>query len=197
MHLDSAAAAEIRRDWPEATRYIKGEDRDSVHGTPWVSPTDLGVPEEEMWANIGQCDINRHWSAMICVVRGELRGFFCEIAGSMAMLHEANEDWAETGEPMADIGVPIEPGWWRRGQEAFEQQIRTCCPHCAIPLRRQGKLAVSDEAQTEEFSETHRHIARPKTKGRPVEFVGIGGGIERPDRPATEYLPGITPKVRA
>ena len=49
VHLDSEAADEIRRDWPEATRFIKGDQLDSLHGTPWVSPTDLGVPEEDRW----------------------------------------------------------------------------------------------------------------------------------------------------
>jgi hypothetical protein len=197
VHLDSGAADEIRRDWPEAAPFIKGEDRDSVHGTPYVSPTDLGVPEADRWRAIGECDVNRWWSAMICVVRGELAGFFCEIAGAMAMLHADNPDWAGTGEPMGKIGVPIESGWWKQGQGHFERQIRTCCPHCAIPLRRPGKQAVSDETQAEEFSETHRFIARPKTRSRPVEFVTIGGAVERPDRPSTEYLPGTTPKARA
>jgi hypothetical protein len=196
VHMDSEAADEIRRDWPEAAPFIKGEEKDSVHGTPFVSPTDLGVPENEMWQHISNCDVNRHWSAMICVVRGQLRGFFCEISASVAMLHENNPDWAGTGKPMEDIGVPIEPGWWKQGQGHFEQQIRTCCPHCAIPLRRPGKQAVSDETQAEEFSETHRFIAKPKTRSRPVEFVTIGGAVERPDRPATNYLPGTTPGYR-
>jgi len=45
----------------------------------------------------------------------------------------------------------------------------------------------------EEYSETHRYIMRPKVKDRPVELVTIRGVPERPERPATEYLKGVTP----
>lgn len=191
VHLDSAAADEIRRDWPEAAPFIKGESEDSLHGSPWVSMEDVGIPEAERWRLISQCDINRHWSAMLCVVRGQLRAFFCEIAGAQAMLHQDNPDWRGTGQPMPDTGLPVVPGWWRRGMEAYEQQVSEHCHQCGVPLRRPGQLAVGGEL--DEFSETHRHIARPKTPGRVVELVTIQGIPERPARPLTEYLPGVTP----
>lgn len=197
-HLSKDAYEEFRRDWPEAldarpehTR--AGLERDSRHGTPYVSMTDLGIPEEERWRLIADCDISKWWSAMICLVRGKLAGFFCEIAGHMAALHADNPDWAGTGHPMPDIGAPIEPGWWRKPMADFEQQVNTCCHHCAIPLRRPGQLAIGGER--EEFSETHRHIARPKVRGRMVEFVGIET-LTRSARPATEYLSGVTPGYR-
>jgi hypothetical protein len=195
VHLDGASRDEMIRDWPECAPYVKGHDRDSTHTTPWVGMSDLVPDEAERWKLIGQCDVNRHWSAMICVVRGELRAFFCEIAGSMAMLHEQNPDWAGTGKPMEDIGLPVEPGWWRKPMADFEQQVRTCCHNCGVPMRRQGQLAIGGEK--EEFSRTHAFIARPKVRERPVEFVSIGGMMERADRPSTEYLPGTTPRARA
>lgn len=183
VHLDSAAADEIRRDWPEAAPHIKGESEDSVHGSPWVSMTDVGIPEAQRWEMIAGCDINRHWSALIGVVRGELRAYFCEIAYAQAALHADDPAWP-------DVGLPVTPGWWRRPMADFEAQVRQHCHHCGVPLRRPGQLAI--DGQLEEVSETHRAVARPKTPGRPVQIVTIGGA-DRPARPLTEYLPGVTP----
>ncbi len=194
VHLDSDAADEIRRDWPEAAPFIKGHDTDSVHSTPWVAMRDVIPNEDERWQLIGSCDINRNWSALIGVVRGELRGFFCEIAGAMAMLHQDNPDWADTGKPMPDIGVPIEPGWWRKPMSEFEEQVRTCCHNCGVPMRRQGKLAIGGDV--EEYSRTHAFVARPKVRSRPTELIETIGWTSRPDRPSTEYLRGTTPGYR-
>ncbi len=74
--------------------------------------------------------------------------------------------------------------------DAFEHQARLHCHACGIPMRREGQLAIGGFG--EEFSETHRYIARPKVKNRPVEIVSIGP-LERRDRPSTEYLSGVTP----
>lgn len=191
IHLDSAAADEFRRDWPEVAPFIKGEADDSIHSSPWVSPRDLGVPEDERWRTISRCDINRHWSALIGVVRGELRAYFCEIAYAQAALHADNPDWRGTGKPMPDTGLPVTPGWWRLPMEAFAHQVETHCHECGIPLRREGKLAIGGDA--EEYTETHRWIARPKVKDRPTQLVTIQGIPERRERPSTEYLPGTTP----
>jgi hypothetical protein len=191
VHLDSDAYAEFSETWPESIPYLKGLTVDSVHSSPWVSPKDLGISEADRWKLIGDCDINKHWSAMICVVRGELRAFFCEIAGAQAMLHENNPDWEGTGQPMPDTGLPVVPGWWKAKLETFEPQINLHCHSCGIPLRRQGVRAIGGDH--EEFSETHRFIARPKQRNRPVELVTIGGTGERSARPATQYLDGVTP----
>lgn len=191
VHLNSEAADEFRRDWPESAPCIKGETTDSIHGSPWVAAKDVISDEAERWRLIGDCDINKHWSAMICAVRGELRAFFCEIAGAQAMLHENNPDWDGTGEPMPDTGLSVQPGWWRASLETFEPQIDLHCHSCGIPLRRKGEAAIG--GLKEEFSETHRFIARPKVKNRPVEIVSIGGPLQRPARPATQYLAGVTP----
>lgn len=196
VHLDAAAREEMARDWPESEPYIKGHDVDSIHSTPFVAMRDLIPDERERLRLIGQCDINKYWSAMICVVRGELRGFFCEVAGSIAMLHQDNPDWCGTGEEMPDVGVPIEKGWWKRPMADFADQVRQCCHACGVPLRRPGQAAIA--GSFEEFSKTHEFIARPKVKGRPVvmvESIGMVGG-KRPDRPATQYLPGTTPGYR-
>jgi hypothetical protein len=49
---------------------------------------DLGIPKEKRWELISNCDINKYWSAMIGVFRGQVRGWFCEIAGAQSILHQ-------------------------------------------------------------------------------------------------------------
>jgi hypothetical protein len=193
VHMDARAFEEFERDWPESRPYLKGLGLDSIHSSPWVGLKDLGIPEGERWELISKCDVNQYWSAMICVVRGEPRAFFCEVAGAQAMLHQDNPEWAGTGRPAEDTGLPISPGWWRQGMEAFERQVETHCHHCGIPARRHGVGAMGADAN--EFSEVHRFISRSKVKDRPMQLVTIGGE-GRGNRPSTEYLKGVTPGYR-
>jgi len=195
-HLSSEAHAEFSRDWPESIPFLKGLDTDSVHGAPFVAMKDVIPDEAERWALIGKCDVNQFWSAAIGVVPGRgLRAFFCELAYAQAALHATNPDWDGTGQPMPDTGLEVVPGWWRKPMADFESQARLHCHACGIPMRRPGQSAVGGDH--EEFSETHRWIARPKTKGREVQFVAISDMIERSGRPATQYLPGVTPGYNA
>lgn len=188
VHLSAEAHAEFARDWPESTPYLKGLDRDSVHGPPFVAMKDVEPDEGKRWDMIAACDVNQFWSAAIGVVPGRgLRAYFCELAYAQAALHADDPEWP-------DVGTPVEPGWWRRPMASFETQVRQHCHACGIPLRRAGQLAVGGEK--EEFSETHRSIARPKARDRAVELVQLGGVAVRPDRPATQYLPGVTPGYR-
>jgi len=187
-HLSTEAHAEFARDWPESIPYLKGMDRDSIHGAPFVAIKDVIPDEAERWKLIADCDVNKFWSALVGVVPGRgLRAYFCELAYAQAALHADDPEWPDTG-------LPASPGWWQRPQADFEAQIRQHCHACGIPLRRQGQPAIGGTC--EEVSATHADALRPKTKGRPVELVAIGGTISRPDRPATEYLSGTTPGYR-
>jgi hypothetical protein len=191
-HMSGEAYDEFARDWPESVPYLKGRDEDSVHGPPFVALKDVVEDEAERWRLIGSCDINRFWSAAIGVVPGRgLRAYFCEIAYAQAALHAGADDAAD----WPDTGLEVVPGWWKKPMADFEAQVRQHCHSCGIPLRRPGQLAIGGDR--EEFSETHSAIARPKVRGRAVELVTIGGMMGRPDRPATEYLPHVTPGYRA
>lgn len=206
VHLNDEAYREFERDWPEALsarakHTHAGLVEDAVHGSPWISLKDLdSLPfpdgsdrentESNRWDLIKDCTINKSWSAMVCLVRGELRAFACEIMGHMAALHGDNPNWDLSGQPMPDIGLKVEPGWWRKSLEEFGDQFRTCCHNCAVPLNRPGQLAIGGER--EEFSERHRFIARPKVKGRAVQFISSESLAKR-DRPAIEYISGAAP----
>lgn len=92
-HLDREAYASFKRWWPQSMPF--GVDEDSRHSPPFVAMKDLISDEGKIWELVSGCDINQTWSAAICTFRGELRAFFCEIAGAQAMLHQW--DTAEFG----------------------------------------------------------------------------------------------------
>lgn len=159
VHLDKEAYSEFSRDWPESVPILKGLEGDSRHSSPFVAMLDVISDEEERWKLIAECDINKYWSAMLCVVRGELRGYFCEIAGSQAMLHQEDEDYP-------DLGVEPSPGWWRLGMNDFADQVDFYCHRCGIPMRAKGELAIT--GTTEYVSAVHKLIYKPKIKNRTV-----------------------------
>lgn len=180
VHLDQVAYDEFYQTWPEARSELKGLKDDSRHSPPFVAMQDVIEDEAERWKLIGDCDVNQFWSAIICVFRGELRGYFCELAGAQAMLHQHESDYP-------DLGVPIEPGWWNKPMSAFEDQVRFHCHACGIPLKRYGELAVN--GVREEVSKTHEKVYIPKIKGRPVEVVTLQTAVLDNKVPkATDYM---------
>lgn len=179
VHESQEAWDEFSRDWPECRPFLKGLDSDSRHAPPFVAMQDVIPDEAERWKLIQDCDVNRNWSAMICVFRGELRGFFCELAAAQAMLHQDEPDYPDTG-------VPITPGWWKQGMKAFEHQVRKHCHECGVPLRGHGALA--NGGPCEQVSATHAGIYRPKRAGRPVEMVTDLIQLGSPLQRATDYI---------
>ena len=151
---------------------------------------DVISDEAERWKLIGACTVNQYWSAILGTVPGRgLRAFLCELMYAQAALHATAEDADE----WPDTGMIPYPGWWKLPVAAFEAQVRLHCHSCGLAMNREGQLAIGGDH--EEFSETHRHIARPKVKDRPVQFVSVES-LVRTERPATDYLPGTTPRQR-
>lgn len=184
VHLEPKAYAEIRRTWPEARPFgLHGESR---HSPPFVALQDLVPTEQERWDYIVDCDINKYWSAMICVFRDELRGYFCEIAAAQAMLHQHEPDYP-------DLGLLIEDGWWRKPMSDFAAQARYHCHACGVPLRGYGELACSEDEQSrEQVTKTHVDIYRPKDRDRRVQLVTRLDQLDRNGHPKlhkiTDYL---------
>lgn len=171
VHMSQEAHDEFLRDWPELVNYPSrffGLHRESHHSPPFVAMLDVVPDAKKRWELISNCDINRHWSAMVCYVPGKgLRAFFCELAGGQAMLHSNNPNWPDTG-------LPAEPGWWRKPMADFANQVEYNCHRCGIPLRRVGQLAT--QGVYEEVSATHKDIYNPKTAGREVRIVEQDNG---------------------
>lgn len=180
VHLDEDAYYEIVTTWPEA--HPVGLESDSRHSPPYVAMQDVIDDESQRWELISGCDINQHWSAMIGVFRGELRAWFCEIAGAQSMLHQHDPDYPDTG-------LPVASDWWRVGMDAYAHQARYHCHACGVPLRGYGELATSETGR-EQASRTHLDVYVPKRKGRPVEVVEDVGQLRSKALKATDYLGG-------
>lgn len=177
VHMDTDAYREMKRDWPECNP-IGLED--SRHSPPFVALKDIkDLNDDQRWAMINKCDVNQFWSAMICQFRGELRAFFCELAGAQSMLHENEPDYPDTG-------LKVMPGWWKLPIQTFETQIKKHCFDCGIPLKGRGDLAVG--GAREFVSEAHLGVYKLKRKDKELVLVErleqLGGNVGR----ATDYI---------
>lgn len=235
VHLDRKAWDEFKRDWPEASVFgLKDDSRHSPpyvamrdvlkkecpscngRGCSQTVPVILFCDscggsgkvydEEQAWELISDCDINKHWSAMIGVFRGQLRAWFCELAGAQAMLHQDEPDYPDTGlEIGPNIGHCLETTseenqkwrtyrpaqWWELPMQDFAHQVRKHCHECSIPLRGRGQLAQASEADEgvkEQVSATHESIYKPKRKFRKVELVTTREQLGVPLPRVTDYL---------
>jgi len=115
----------------------------SMHSPLLVAGKDI-FGEEEMWERIARCDVNQNWSATVTQNKGELRAYFCEVAGAFDLARGT------------DHGVPVVPGWWRRNIAEFEPQVRHFCPGCGVPARLQGHM---DHEETDTYSESNEDLA--------------------------------------
>lgn len=184
VHLDQAAYDEFKRDWPECSPV--GLDRDSRHSPVYVAMQDVIPDESERWNLIANCDINKHWSAMVGVFRGQVRAWFCEIAGAQAMLHQHDPNYP-------DSGLPATPGWWQKPMQDFAAQVRLHCHACGVPLRGRGELAMAaDDAGIEQVSATHQDVYKPK-RDRQVQLVQMRTEIQEKALPTfVDYIGNST-----
>jgi hypothetical protein len=176
-HLKQEAYDEFKRDWPESHPF--GLDKDSRH-SPVHGNMSKFIPEEsERWKLISNCPINRHWSAMLCQFRGELRAFFCEIAGSQAILNQHNPDYPDTG-------MQVTLGWWRKPMQDFENQVEFHCHRCLVPLNGHGALAQQEHVTT--VTEEYSHL-KLKGSSHQLQILGQDDDIHSEStRKVVEYL---------
>jgi hypothetical protein len=190
VHLDQEAFKEFKRDWPECMPC--GVFEDSRHSPPYVAMKDVIADEAQRWELISGCDINRYWSAMIGLFRGQLRAYFCEIAGAQAMLHQHEQDYPDTGLNLSADGYHYgdydKYRWWTLGMPWFSKQVKKHCHECGVPLRGKGELAVSHPNGTEQVSQTHANVYKPKRVGRSVQLITtqdqLGGCVTK----VTDYI---------
>lgn len=212
VHMDPSAYYEFKRDWPESQPF--GRDTDSRHSPCYVAMKDMDkLPQFDAGRMVGymhnteanrhklisNCDINQHWSAMLGVFRGQLRAWFCEIAGAQAMLHQHEPDYPDTGIPLKPpfeffsghlpMNAPTVVKWWELPMQAFAYQVRKHCHECGVPMRGYGELAIEDEdSGTEQVTKTHQGVYQPKRRGRRVELVTVPSQLGKPLKKMTEYL---------
>lgn len=174
VHCSENAYEEMKRDWPECNPIGK---MDSGHGPVYVSMDDIkDLSYEKKLMLINNCDINQLWSAIICQTKFGVRSFFCEIAGAQAMLMDS----------LYDTGLPVSNGWWKLPITAFENQIRSHCFQCGVPLRGKGDLAVTG---TKEYvSKTYLPIAKLKKKDKEVIVVDELSQLNGHSGRLTDYI---------
>lgn len=137
VHQDQKAYDTFKKGWPGSRPF--GLTEDSSHSPVHLSMFDLKMTEGERNKYISQCDINKYWSALVGQFRGELRGWFCEIAGSQSMLFQHDPKYPDTGIPV----TPTSLDWWRGGMEKYAHQVSQHCHNCAVPLKGSGRLSNS------------------------------------------------------
>lgn len=183
VHQDQSAWDMFIEGWPQSGPVLKGLDSDSRHGPPLVAMSDVIADESDRWDRIANCDINKYWSSFIGVFRGELRAWFCEIAGSHAMLHQNNTNYNGSGQPIPDTGLPVTRGWWKKPMQEFAAQVRVHCHGCGIPLKGFGQLANGGHA--EQVSALHLPMVKLRD-GRQIQV------ITSIDQVSPNYLPKAT-----
>ena len=157
VHMKDSAYHEFKRDWPESMPF--GRDTDSKHSAVHGDLVAAVPDESDRYELIANCDINKHWSAMICQFRGQLRGFFCEVAGGQAVLFQDIPDYPDTGMPITPNNVS--DGWWKKFMPEFKDQVMFHCNNCLVPLRGTGRYAQKE--QTTEVSGIYRCLSAKGT----------------------------------
>jgi organic radical activating enzyme len=129
----------------------------SMHSPLLTAVKDI-FPENEMWDRISNCDINQEWSASIVQNKGQLRAYFCEVAAAFDLARGT------------DNGIPVTPGWWRKGIRDFSNQVKHFCPGCGVPARLKGH---KDCEETDTYTKTNSDLAeksRDKKRRKIVEL---------------------------
>ena len=171
VHLDRACYDEFKRDWPECMPCgLENDSRHSpVHGAMMdlkTLPGGVENTEENRLDFIAHCDINHHWSGMFGQFRGELRFWFCEVAGAQSILNQNNPDYPDTGYTIdVNNGKP-----WQLIMKDYAPQVRHHCHRCLVPLKGYGELAMSAEGH-ETTTEQYKDVFRPKKSARSVEVI--------------------------
>ena len=125
-----------------------------------VARKDLGISDDE-WIKLREnCWVNQLWSAGI-TPKG---AFFCEIAGTLDMLLDGPGGW------------PIEPGWWKREEKDFGEQLQWC-ELCGVALQtftRDANEEVDDMSQT--LYEKIRHLNSTKIRQGKYNVIRVENG---------------------
>lgn len=172
VHLNKKAYAEMVKTWPQSKPFGLQESR---HSPPLVAMQDV-VEEDEMWDLVSKCNVNQFWSAIIMPVGGELKAYFCEIAGALDLLHINDPKWEQKG-------LPVTKDWWKLSLLSYVNQIENCRA-CGIPLKIKGSLATSGP---ELISQTHKDVFKCRTN-RKVIVIDNLEEVDIQNRKITDYL---------
>ena len=169
VHGVQSAYDEFVKDWPQSHPFgLEGSD--SRHAPVWVSPLDwdhlprgIANTEENRYDYIAGCDVGLNWSALYGEFRGQLRFWFCEVAGAQAILNQNKPDYPDTGHP-------VTPRCWDEPMSAYVEQVRQHCHRCAVPYNGYGEIATKRDGY-DQVSAEYEGLCRPKYPERLVQLV--------------------------
>lgn len=103
------------------------------------------VPDNELRNTlIDDCWVQRTW----CPTINHYGAYFCEIAAAQdVLLNEGRNAW------------PVEPGWWKKIPNQFQDQVRQFCNNCGMPIPMARELILK---KTEKFSPTTLKLFRDR-----------------------------------
>lgn len=129
----------------------KNDHRGRVMHTPVLVGADEVIKDEFLRYKIfNDCWVQNTWSGSV-TPKG---AYFCEIAGSMAMLFDGPDGWDAK-----------DPHWWKRDVSEFKDQIDWACNRCgaALPLIPRSSGETVDDVSPENM-ERLKAIGSPKCK---------------------------------
>lgn len=159
---------------------LNTHDSVSYHQPILISRKELGIPDDEWIALREKCWLNCRWSGSI-TPKGV---FFCEVAGTLDMLMNGPG------------GHPIEPGWWKKGIEEYEDQLHWCemCGLALITPSRNANDEVTDISE-EILSQLKKNDSIDLNRNK-INAVHIENGqitnIENKEYHGADYLTDST-----
>ena len=131
------------------------------HQPALITRKELGIPDEK-WVKLrDNCWVQNYWSATI-TPKG---AFFCEVAGALDMLLDGPGGWE------------IEPGWWKRSPEEFEEQLEWCekCSLACEVFSRDASDEIDD--MSESFYRKLLELGSPKVKAGKINIIKTENGV--------------------
>lgn len=110
---------------PDLIAYNTHEQEDGKHQPLGVAIDEVVDDKDLMWELINACPFQARWSPAI----NDRGAFFCEIAAAQDRALHGLGGWK------------VEPGWWNKTPDQFQDQVKRYCPNCSgcLPMP-----AVSD-----------------------------------------------------
>lgn len=143
--------------------YMAVNDHTNVmyHQPALITRKELGISDEEWIKLRNNCWVNQLWSASI-TPKG---AFFCEIAAALDMLFDGPGGWK------------IEPGWWKCGEKALQEQMHWCelCGMALNTFTRDANEEMDDISPV--LYEMLQKVGDPKLGTDHVNILDIRNGI--------------------
>jgi hypothetical protein len=152
---------------PELIHFNDHRQTTGKHQPIAVAISEVVEDESLMWELIDKCPFQLHWSPVIT----DHGAFFCEIGAALSRAMNGPEGW------------PVEPGWWNKTPDQFQDQVKALCPNCSgcLPLPKFSDGRGGRDGPTIDVV-SRGNLERLKAAGSPK---ALRGDVEVWDRKLT------------